>query len=120
MKPIVDFSWKGVDYVAGKEYDNIWYMDTGNTRTHGGWRRYEKAWGIFVGTWPTSDPENGAVISDIPYNVGHPIIDADRAFARAMKAMESDIEEVEFALVPESIESIKRFFKGCEMRARNL
>jgi formate dehydrogenase major subunit len=80
MKPIVDFTWNGVDYVAGTEYDNIWYMNTGTTRTHGGWRRYEKAWGLFMGTWPTSDPENGAVISDIPYNRGHPIIDADRAF----------------------------------------
>ena len=82
LKPIVDFTWSGVDYVAGEEYDNIWYMGTGTTRTHGGWRRYEKAWGIFAGTWPTNDPENGAVISDIPFNRGHPIIDADRAFGK--------------------------------------
>ena len=80
MKPRISFSWKGVDYEAETEYDNIWYMNTGTTRTHGGWRRYEKAWGIFMGTWPTDDPENGAIISDIPYNVGHPIIDSDRAY----------------------------------------
>ncbi len=80
MRPIVDFTWNGVKYVSGKEYDNLWHLNTGTTRTHGGWRRYEKAWGLFMGTWPTNDPENGAVISDIPYNRGHPIIDADRAF----------------------------------------
>jgi len=80
ITPAVSFTWKGVNYEAGIETDNPWHMVTGTTRTHGGWRRYEKAWGIFMGTWPTNDPENGAVISDIPYNVGHPIIDADRAF----------------------------------------
>jgi formate dehydrogenase major subunit len=80
ITPTVSFTWKGVNYEVGVETDNPWYMGTGTTRTHGGWRRYEKAWGIFMGTWPTNDPENGAVISDIPYNVGHPIIDADRAF----------------------------------------
>jgi len=82
MTPRASFTWKGVDYEAGVEYDNIWYMKTGTTRKFGGWRRYEKSWGIFLGTWPTDDPEGGAVISDIPYNVGHFILDADRAFGK--------------------------------------
>lgn len=82
MTPRVSFAWKGVTYTAGTGYDNIWYMSTMTTRKFGGWRRYERAWGIFVGTWPTDDPENGAVISDIPYNVGHFMIDQHRAFGR--------------------------------------
>lgn len=80
IAPRVDFTWKGVAYKKGVEYDNIWYMKTLTTRKFKGWRRYERAWGMFVGTWPTDDPENGAIISDLPYKIGHPIIDQDRAY----------------------------------------
>ncbi len=35
-----------------------------------GWRRHELTWGIFLGTIPEDDPQNGVVISDIPIGDG--------------------------------------------------
>ena len=35
-----------------------------------GWRRHELTWGIFLGTMPEDDPENGIVVSDIPIGGG--------------------------------------------------
>jgi len=35
-----------------------------------GWRRHELLWGIFIGTDPETDPQNGKVISDIPIGSG--------------------------------------------------
>ncbi len=35
-----------------------------------GWRRHELTWGIFLGTIPEDDPENGTVVSDIPLGAG--------------------------------------------------
>ncbi|MDK2464331.1 MAG: molybdopterin-dependent oxidoreductase [Candidatus Korarchaeota archaeon] len=35
------------------------------------WRKFELTWGIFVGTDPESDPQNGTVISDIPFGAGY-------------------------------------------------
>lgn len=35
-----------------------------------GWRRFELTWGIFLGTDPEDDPQNGTVISDIPLGGG--------------------------------------------------
>ncbi len=35
------------------------------------WRRFELTWGIFVGTDPEDDPQNGTVISDFPFGKGY-------------------------------------------------
>ncbi len=35
-----------------------------------GWRRHELTWGIFLGTIPEDDPQNGTVVSDIPIGGG--------------------------------------------------
>ncbi len=35
-----------------------------------GWRRHELTWGIFLGTIPEDDPQNGVVVSDIPIGAG--------------------------------------------------
>jgi len=35
-----------------------------------GWRRFELAWGMFCGTVPEDDPQNGAVVCDFPVGAG--------------------------------------------------
>ncbi|MCD6511153.1 MAG: molybdopterin-dependent oxidoreductase [Thaumarchaeota archaeon] len=73
---------KGDVVRKGERVPNPWYMNTLTTRKFSGWHRYEKAWGIFVGTFPINDPLDGAVISDLPFKPGHFIIDQDRAFGK--------------------------------------
>ena len=36
-----------------------------------GWRRLELAWGLFCGTLPEDDPENGRAICDFPLGIGN-------------------------------------------------
>ncbi|MEZ0248100.1 MAG: molybdopterin-dependent oxidoreductase [Thermoproteus sp.] len=35
-----------------------------------GWRRLELTWGVFCGTVPEDDPQNGTVVCDIPFGTG--------------------------------------------------
>ncbi len=36
-----------------------------------GWRRLELTWGLFCGTMPEDDPENGRVVCDFPLGIGN-------------------------------------------------
>ncbi len=64
----------------GSQLSNPWYMNTLTRRTYALWALFQRVWGIFVGTFPLGDPYKGAVISDLPFNVGHFTIDMQRAF----------------------------------------
>ncbi|MEM0440182.1 MAG: molybdopterin-dependent oxidoreductase [Candidatus Caldarchaeum sp.] len=42
----------------------------GDLRHYASWREAEMHWGIFIGTYPETDPDNGIVISDVPVEPG--------------------------------------------------
>lgn len=42
----------------------------GDLRHYASWREAEMNWGIFIGTYPEDDPDNGVVISDVPVEPG--------------------------------------------------
>ncbi|MCW3975225.1 MAG: molybdopterin-dependent oxidoreductase [Candidatus Bathyarchaeota archaeon] len=67
---------------------NPWYMNTLTRRTYALWALYQRVWGIFVGTFPLGDPYKGAIISDLPFNVGHFTIDMQRAFGHGKTKVE--------------------------------
>ncbi|MEM1597303.1 MAG: formate dehydrogenase subunit alpha [Pyrobaculum sp.] len=53
-----------------------------------GWRRMELMWGLFCGTDPEDDPQNGVVVCDFPFGTGSSEITAmRRALAGEIKAM---------------------------------
>ncbi len=80
IRPIRTFRWNGRVYEECKEYDNPLYLKTEMVRVFTGYRRMEVTWGIFIGTWPLDDCDGGAVISDIPFYVGHTTHELERAF----------------------------------------
>lgn len=43
---------------------------TGDLRHYASWREAEREWGIFIGTFPETDPDKGVVISDVPVEPG--------------------------------------------------
>jgi formate dehydrogenase major subunit len=50
-----------------KELGIAW---VGDLRHYASWREAEMHWGIFIGTYPENDPDNGVVISDVPVEPG--------------------------------------------------
>ncbi|MFN7104979.1 MAG: molybdopterin-dependent oxidoreductase, partial [Pyrobaculum sp.] len=53
-----------------------------------GWRRMELMWGLFCGTDPEDDPQNGVVICDFPFGTGSSEITVmRRALGREIRAM---------------------------------
>lgn len=52
-----------------------------------GWRRFELAWGMFCGTIPEDDPQNGVVVCDFPLGTGTTeVVFPRRALAGEIKA----------------------------------
>jgi len=50
-----------------------------DNRCFGTWRALEKNWGVYMGTWPGTNPEDEPVICDLPVGNGYPTVELFRA-----------------------------------------
>jgi len=74
---------KSPDEIA-KELGIAW---VGDLRHYASWRLAEKAWGIFIGTYPEDKPDEGVVISDTPVHTGLTTIEYFREMERGRMKM---------------------------------